>query len=179
LAIVGASRAKQMEKQRFRWTAADLQAEFYDLVFRYFSRRVQPREEAEDLTAATFLAAFGQLHRFQSSEPQLLLFGIARRKLADSLRRRKGHTSLETAHSTQAPDPEIDHGLVHELYKAVEHLPPQWREPLQLRYLEGLSVKQIAAVLGKPEKAVKANLQRARQKLRENPELKAYVEGEE
>ena len=178
IAAAGAIRADDMEENQLEWTADGLQSEYYDLVFTYFSRRVSPREEAEDLTAATFLAAFEQLKRFRRSEPPLLLFGIARRKLADSFRRNRNHLSLDMV--ADAPDPcaHADQELARELRRAVQELPGHWREPLLLQYLEDLSVRQISQVLGKSEKAVKACLQRARQKLRENPALRAHVEAE-
>src|ERR1044071_1768733 len=74
---------------RADWTAVSLQATYYETVFRYFARRVRPREEAEDLTAETFLAAFQNLRKARSHDPKLFLFGIARRKLADCLRKRR------------------------------------------------------------------------------------------
>jgi DNA-directed RNA polymerase specialized sigma24 family protein len=52
------------------------------------SRRVPGQEEAEDITAEVFAAAFVGLPRFRGHcPPYLWLLGIARRKIADALRR--------------------------------------------------------------------------------------------
>src|SRR5687767_10815197 len=74
---------------RERLEAAALHARYLDDVYRYVARRVAQREEAEDITAETFAAAFESLPKFRGQcEPRLWLFGIARRKIADAFRRR-------------------------------------------------------------------------------------------
>jgi RNA polymerase sigma factor (sigma-70 family) len=50
---------------------------------------------------------------------------------------------------------------------AAQALPEEYREPLLLRCLRGLSQKQIAATLGLPETTVETRLARARRLLRE------------
>src|SRR5437899_6303338 len=72
------------------WTTAGVLHERYlGEVFRYVLRRVPRQEEAEDITAEVFAAAFVGLPRFRGQcSPYLWLLGIARRKIADALRRR-------------------------------------------------------------------------------------------
>jgi DNA-directed RNA polymerase specialized sigma24 family protein len=50
-------------------------------------------------------------------------------------------------------------------------LPAEQREPLRLRYVEGLPRAEIAYVLGIPEKVVKSRLSERPQKLREHTSL--------
>ena len=161
--------------KRASWTAVALQAAYYDTVFSYFSRRVKPREEAEDLTAETFLAAFQNLKKVQ--EPKLFLFGIARRKLADSLRqkaparaggrgddndrnRSRGRESRAGRLATRG-----DLRLARRPGRSSLASTPQ-----------NLSVREVADVMSRSEMSVKALLQRARETLRNNSQLRAFME---
>src|ERR1051326_1867303 len=70
-------------------TAADLHGRYLEEVFRYVLQRVPRQEEAEDITAEVFAAAFEGLSRFRGQcSPYLWLLGIARRKIALALRQR-------------------------------------------------------------------------------------------
>jgi RNA polymerase sigma factor (sigma-70 family) len=51
--------------------------------------------------------------------------------------------------------------------KALEKLPPNYREVLILRELEGMSYKEIADITGMPEGTVMSSLSRARGRLRQ------------
>jgi RNA polymerase sigma-70 factor, ECF subfamily len=164
---------------RIDWTAVRLQAAYYDTVFAYFSGRVRPREEAEDLTAETFLAAFQSLKKAQVQEPKLFLFGIARRKLADSLRKRRPAATLDDG---KAPPPgtEVENRAVAaSLRAAIAKLPEDQAEALLLQHLEDLSVRETAEVMNRSEISVKALLQRARQALRKDPQLRAFMEDQD
>ena len=54
------------------------------------------------------------------------------------------------------------------LRRALEYLPPNFREVLVLRELEGLSYKEISAVTGMPAGTVMSSLSRARCRLRQS-----------
>ncbi|MGP1309762.1 MAG: RNA polymerase sigma factor [Phycisphaerales bacterium] len=56
---------------------------------------------------------------------------------------------------------------------AAERLPEEYREPLLLRCVRGMSYKQIADVMGVPVTTVETRLSRARRMLREELEAKA------
>ena len=64
-------------------TFVEARLEFQSAVFAFVSRRINPLEEAEDLTADVFFEAFRHWRRLRGS-PKLWLFGIARRKIAAS-----------------------------------------------------------------------------------------------
>jgi len=51
--------------------------------------------------------------------------------------------------------------------RALDRLPPEYREALVLRDLEGLSAREAAAAVGKPETAFRSLHQRARGALRD------------
>ena len=57
-----------------------------------------------------------------------------------------------------------------ELRKILDALPADWREVLLLKYVEELSLREIATSLGRSEKAVNSLLQRARAEARKRGE---------
>ena len=59
----------------------------------------------------------------------------------------------------------VDQELGDEIYKALEKLPLQQRSAFSLRYLEGMSLADIAESMGLSVGAVKANLWQAGQKM--------------
>src|SRR5437867_3587175 len=70
-------------------TAGVLYERYLKDVFHYVQRRVARQEEAEDVTAEVFAAAFAGLSRFRGHcPPYLWLLSIARRKIVDARRRR-------------------------------------------------------------------------------------------
>lgn len=159
------------------WTAFALQERYYADIFAFFSRRVRPREEAEDLAAATFLAAFQSLKKLRKDDPRLFLFGIARRKLADALRKRRNLSTLEQAERLgRSPHDPAPVDLSEALRKALAAIPPDQAEALMLQNLEDLGIREIAAVMNRSEKAVKALLQRGKEQLRSNTSLRSLAE---
>ena len=162
-----------------RLTAEALQERYLDDVFRYVTRRLARREEAEDVTAEVFAAAFAALPRFRGDcPPRLWLLGIARRKVADVLRRRKtrpetlacemaaSEEALCRALTTDGPEVALQRAerwrIVRELLAGLKE---EQREALLLRYVEGLDTAEVALVLGRSPAAANSLLQRARASL--------------
>jgi RNA polymerase sigma factor (sigma-70 family) len=160
-------------------TVAELHERYLKDVFRYVLRRVPNPEEAEDITAQVFAAAYEGLPRFRGHcAPHLWLLGIARRQVALALRRRAARR--ETLASDLADDEAAD-PIWHEL-AAVEgpeaafmraearrvvrellaQLSPDQREALLLQHVERLSVAEIAVVMGRSPTSVAGLIQRAR-----------------
>lgn len=144
--------------------------ELYDAalphVYGYLLSRSRDAGLAEDLTAETFLAAVAAVRR--RTAPPLStawLVGIARHKLADHWRRQeREERHLRLAHSRRddPDDPweaEIDAIRARQVLHEVG---PHHRAALTLRYLDGLSVPEVAAHLGRTVHATEALLVRAR-----------------
>lgn len=126
----------------------------------YAQRRLGNRDDAEDAVAEVFGAAYSNLNRCPAPEwERAWLFGIARHKVADALRKRqkRAEVTLDTVAEQQAP---LDQYT--EVHAFLGTLRPEWREVLLLKYVEELSLAEIGRVLGKSEKAVSSLLQRAR-----------------
>jgi RNA polymerase sigma-70 factor (ECF subfamily) len=147
-------------------------------VYRYVVRRLPRREDAEDVTAEVFQAAFARLHQCRGSAgPRAWLLGIARRKVADALRRRgrnretlesdlpDAFADRESAADSGAGDPAKSFAREEAnrtLRDLVASLNSDQREALLLQYVEGLSIAEVAEVMGKSPAAVNSLLQRAR-----------------
>ena len=143
-------------------------------VYGYLIARCGERSVAEDLTSETFLAATRQTSDGPVSVAWLI--GVARHKLADHWRRQAREERLVQAVGSttgESEDPweaELDVVRAHQL---LEGLAPQHRAALTLRYLDGLSVPEVASVLGRTVDATETLLVRARRQLR-----KAYEQRE-
>ena len=120
---------------------------------------------AEDLTQETFLASVSELKKGRRpNEPVPWIFGIARHKLLDHYRRRERtehpidpHLELDELR----PDESVD-ATRERTVAALDAVPGTQRSALVLHYLDGFSMREIAALLDKSEKAVEGLLTRGR-----------------
>ena len=131
---------------------------------------------AEDIVSETFLAAVRQVVHLKPGGGSLgaWLVAIARHKIMD-LRRRRGRTHTG-GQEIEMPDPRpaanpLDPLQAAETRAAVaaamDRLPDDERQVLEWKYIEDLSVREIAHRLGRTEKAVESSLYRARNTLRQ------------
>lgn len=161
-----------------RKASAEFVARFADGIYSYIRSRLVPRyDHVEDLVQETFLAAWENLNRYESSGSlHSWLLGIARHKVEDYYR----------AH-LRAPDPvenEDEDGPVlatpsnvHELMEqeqlrirtqqVLASLSEQYRLALIWRYWDKASAREMATKTGKTEKAIERLLARARAEFRE------------
>jgi RNA polymerase sigma-70 factor (ECF subfamily) len=136
-------------------------------VYGYLARRCTNSATAEDLTAETFMAAAKVVCRENSDGPELniaWLIGTARHKLIDHWRRteRRKEELAELWDDIAVPDPNdgaIEDAAAHDV---LAELAPQHRAVLTLRYLDDLSVGDVAATMGRTVHATEALLTRAK-----------------
>lgn len=150
--------------------------EFAPKIFTYCYFRVRSREEAEDLASQTFLRAWDHVSAGKEVENITgFLYRIARNLIIDHYRkaREQREVSLDDAkhpidiaeHPTIAYD--LDQKFLgQEVLRKIDLLTEEYREALLLRYAQGLSVKEIAAVVGDAENTVSVRIHRALEKLR-------------
>jgi RNA polymerase sigma-70 factor (ECF subfamily) len=130
-------------------------------VYRYHLARTGHVQEAEDLTAQTFLTAFESIGSFRAKGRfSSWLFGIASHKLADHYRRSRLESSLDEAEQVHSPLPLPEEAVAQhlDLARVARHLKlisPQRAEALVLCLFAGLSLAEAAQVVGKSEAAVK------------------------
>lgn len=158
-----------------------------DAVYRFALRLVAGREdEAEDLVQETFLRAHRSWDTFtRGSNARAWLFTICRNVFLRGEERRgrrpevpesEVDADVEALAATaafsevEAADPErrfFDSLVDGEVVRALDALPPAFREAVVLSDLEGLSYPEMAAVLGVPTGTVKSRLFRGRRLLQQ------------
>ena len=145
-------------------------------VYGYFGYRVRGREEAEDLTQATFERAFKAWGRFDADRASVRtwLLTIAHNLLVDHYRREGDvrHDPIDHDDDLEprlgtAPDPG-DLGLSPELESGLELLSSRERELIALRFGGDLRGPEIAELTGLSLANVQQILSRALRKLKES-----------
>ena len=130
-------------------------------------------QEAEDCVQDSYLRAYHAFSRFRGGDGKTWLLAIVRNVCFSRLReqQRTAQTEVfdEALHTSGAD--ELDRALWHSadlrtlIPTALEKLPVEFREMLVLHEVEGLSYKEIAAILEVPIGTVMSRLSRARSKL--------------
>lgn len=148
-------------------------------IYRYiYASLGGPVQEVEDLTAETFSRAWKTRGRFGGDEYAALgwLLKIARNLMIDAYRRKRTNPppfeleieDLDFRDEHSGPEEKlIQKERLEILLTAMQHIHPEQRELLVLRYVLGWQVKQIAEHLGMLENTVSVYLRRAIQSLRE------------
>lgn len=144
-------------------------AEFYDDAYSRVVRSVRglvaSMHEAEDLAQDAFARAYTKWETVsQHPEPEAWVKLVALNLGRSRLRRirvaaKKMATRDHVSDSHEALVQNID------LDRALKLLPPRQRTVLEMHYLEDLSVKEVAQILGASETSVKTNLHRGRTRL--------------
>jgi RNA polymerase sigma-70 factor (ECF subfamily) len=144
-----------------------------DAVYRYVLYRVREPSDAEDLASEVFTRAFANIHRYRWQGKSFLawLYTIARNAVTDRRRRERPTVDLDDAYGVAeegptAHDRAVRGEQVDALRGAVKHLTTEQQEVLVLRFVENMSSRQVAKVLGKNEGAIRALQFRALGRLR-------------
>jgi len=180
-------RSLPRQKPRHRPTSQEseefdkLYRDHVGLIYRYAHRLCGEMESAKDLVQETFLNAYRGLKDFRGeAQVSTWLYTIASRACMRMRRKRKGEPERELSLDEFVPTSEGEfrlqipmEGLTPEqalqnkelreaLDQAINRLPKKYRMTLVLRDMEGLSAKEVGAIMGANERAVKSRLHRAR-----------------
>lgn len=121
-------------------------------VYRLLYGRLGSRSDAEDLTSEVFLAALRPLRLSASvAEVRSYLRATARTVLAAHWRATMGReiTAISDDVAAADPEPAEEASRAPERVAAVlAQLPPQYRRVLELRFLQGRSVRESATDMG-------------------------------
>jgi RNA polymerase sigma factor (sigma-70 family) len=142
------------------------------MVFGVCRRALVIAQDAEDACQATFLvlARKAKGGRWQSSVANWLYAtarGVARNARVAAQRRAERERRAAVSEAAQPVDQMTGRELLAALDEELDRLPPRYREPLVLCYLEGLTRDEAAARLGVPVGTVKIQLERGRKRLRD------------
>ncbi len=156
-AVLAAARAGES------WALAHIYASLGPVVAGLF--RVQGAAEPDDLTNEVFVGVLRRIGSFEGDEAgfRSWVFTIAYRRLADERRRRaRRPPPVPLDDRPEMPDPadvaaDVERALATERVRALcEGLLPSQRDVLLLRLVGRLTVNEVAAVVGRSPRAVKA-----------------------
>jgi RNA polymerase sigma-70 factor (ECF subfamily) len=140
-------------------------------VVRMVRRMCTCEADVEDVLQDVYLAAVRTSSRFDRTRCfQAWVSGIARHRLLDR-RRSSGRCvpfEVEPIDMAVGPHAELEGAeLWQVLLRAVRKLPPIYRSVIELHYVEGLPLRDVAPRLGRGPNTVRTQVQRALRLLRE------------
>jgi RNA polymerase sigma-70 factor (ECF subfamily) len=158
-----------------------LVTEYERAVYAIAQRMTGNAEDAADMTQETFIKAYNSLSSFRGdSKFSVWLYRIANNVCLDFLRSRSRkptvslstedddgeETQLDIADESQSPELLLESALTRDaVRRGLDSLPPDYRQILLLREIQGLSYEEIAAALGIESGTVKSRIFRARKRL--------------
>jgi RNA polymerase sigma-70 factor (ECF subfamily) len=145
----------------------------YGAIVGYVYRRVRDTHTTEDLVAEVFLAVVRSMRRYRHRGVPFRswLYRIATNVVNRWARRQRRWLALTwqdpvAASSSQEGEPSAE-GETERARRAMLSLSPKHQTVLSLHYLEGLSLEEVAAVIGCRVGTVNSRLSRGRKALRE------------
>lgn len=141
-------------------------------VYSYIYSRIRNRADAEDLTEQVFTEALEGMERYEEpGKPAAWLFTIAHRRVVDHYRSRHEHIPFDEALDSPLDglSPEghlLRREQLEQLSRLVVTLDEEQQELLQLRFVAGLTYREIGEVLGSSGGAVKIAIYRLLDRLR-------------
>ena len=142
-----------------------------DRVYRLVYRFAGDADLARDFTQDTFIRAFERLRDFRGESQfatwlHAIAVSVALNGLRDVKRRRERETDLEEGHDVAGTGREAEPDLKRRLRAAIDALPEGYRTVFVMHDVEGYTHEEIGDVLGVEAGTSKAQLSRARAKLR-------------
>ncbi len=130
------------------------------MMYRLAMSLTRHRADAEDAVQSALLKSWQHRHQARTGRETAWLMRILINECY-TLLRRKRTLPLEDAADVPAP-PAPDHSL----RESIDQLPEKLRTPLLLKYMEGMTEREIADTLRIPVSSVKNRLFRARKALK-------------
>ncbi|HET7601304.1 MAG TPA: sigma-70 family RNA polymerase sigma factor [Gemmatimonadales bacterium] len=134
---------------------------------------LRDEHDADDVVQEAYLRALRYFETFRGGDMRAWLLTIVRRTAFTWLGRRRDERRREASEPLESvpldardPEAEMLRGALHDaLHEAIRRLPPEFREVVILRDVQGLSYAEIAEIVGIPKGTVMSRLARARQRL--------------
>ena len=165
--------AAQADPARFEALYRKYVAQVYSFAF----YELRHHHDAEDVTEQTFLAALANLAGFEerarpadgdgASTFRVWLFQIARNAVAEHRRRTRRHTQAPLEAAASVADPQdvqeaaVRRDAAASAVDAISRLPTERRQALILRFVDEMTTREIAGILGRSEGAIRVLIHRA------------------
>jgi RNA polymerase sigma-70 factor (ECF subfamily) len=139
-------------------------------LLKYVTQKVSDRHDAEEIVREVFLNALRQLPLFRGEASlHTWMKKIAAHEVADFYRKRYAKKIIRALPLSQllfAEDPKDMHETAVLVKQALKELRTDYQELLLLKYIDNLSVAEIAQRLQKSLKSVESDLFRARREFK-------------
>ena len=173
------SKLISLSKQGDPEALASLYACYVERITRYVYSRVTDHQLAEDITSRIFLKMLEKLDTYQVGQSPVIawLYRMAHNAVIDHYRMKRTFVSLEDLHQAEAKQEDgIEEKLElqiksQQLRAALQVLTEEQQRVLILKFIDGLSTREIARRFGKRQGAVRGLQMRALQKLARCPGL--------
>lgn len=146
---------------------------FADAIFRHCYLRVFDRERAKDFMQETFTRAWAYLAEGKEVKNiRAFLYQVATNLIIDESRKKKAaslNTMQEEGFDVLGEDGRTDWGSrmdAKRILPFLNQIDASYREVVALRYLDGLSPKEIAEIVGDSENTVSVRIHRGVKKLK-------------
>jgi len=154
-------------------TASDVDTDAAEELFRstypklagWVRRLVDDDDTAHEIASEAFVRLLSRWTRVES--PQSYLYMIATNLIRDHWRKaERERRALRSVTSAEALDPVADPAQDVDVRNLLQSLPPRLRDPFLLHYYAGFPLREVAALLHRPEGTIKADLYAARARLK-------------
>lgn len=177
----GGAARKRRRRDKPDW--ADVVAKYADVVYTMAYRLTGDDEEARDLAQDVLIRLHRGLSRYKEGNFEGWLYRTTVNAFRDRLRKRKRLREDELPEEPPGMqtyvvvEEAIQQQELHDVVqRALVKLPPEYREAVVLRDLQGRSYEEIAEILDVPSGTVRSRIHRGREALRQL--LAPYVEAE-
>jgi RNA polymerase sigma-70 factor, ECF subfamily len=168
---------RMIARGEYRSALEELVRSYQRVIVRYCVTMLGDTAHGEEVAQEVFLGAYAAMPRFRREASLLTwILAIARKQCLKALRDRRRRRQLEAdrrqeiargAHRTSPETPEEDpEGLRQRVRQGLDRLGSAERTVLLLRYETGVSLVQMAHILGRSEASVRRQLARALAQLR-------------
>ena len=175
---------KKLDKDELDRLFEEILDKYEKRIFNMIYRMIGNYDDAVDLTQETFLRVYKSLRSFRGEANiytwiYQIALNLCRTKIAQErkikvvsldqeIETEEGEVEREVPDDSMAPEAIWETRNIQEaVQKAIEKLPPPYREVIILHDLQGFSYSEIANMLGTNEQAIRVRLHRARKRLKE------------
>jgi RNA polymerase sigma-70 factor, ECF subfamily len=153
----------------------ELYHRYRDWAYRLAWRFTRDHQDAQDVLQETFLYLLRKFPGFELTAALTTFLYPTVKHLSLNVRRRKGLSqSDETIEAEEIPDPSQNEVSRPELAAVLKSLPVEQQEAILMRFVDDMSLSEIAIALGIPLSTVKSRLYQGLQKLRDDHRTREY-----
>lgn len=150
--------------------------ELSEPIWKHCYFRIHNRERAQEIAQDVFMKTWDYLREGNKIDNlRAFIYRVAHNLIVNEITRRKKNLSLDEMFEESGFDPagsDEEEAMKNRLdgemaLKRLKTLDPNYREALYMRYVDELSVKEIAELLGEKENNISVRIHRGMEKLRE------------